>query len=42
MIVLATGAQSLARLMQADRNRPHPGSVHDRPNPKPSGTAGRA
>jgi|GEM_PF-3514026 hypothetical protein len=39
MIVLATGAHSLARLMQADRPRPVP-----RPEtpPKPPRTAGRA
>jgi hypothetical protein len=38
MIVLATGAQSLARLMQADRDRPRP----DTPPPKPPGIADRA
>jgi hypothetical protein len=37
MIVLATGAQSLARLMQADRHRPRPETP-----PKPPRTAGRA
>jgi len=39
MIVLATGAHSLARLMQADR--PRPGPRPDAP-PKPPRTAGRA
>ena len=38
MIVLATGAHSLARLMQADRPRPGPRAD---PPPKPPCTAGR-
>ncbi len=41
MIVLATGAHSLARLMQADRARPRPGPRAATP-PKPPGAAGRA
>ncbi|WP_409688769.1 hypothetical protein [Brevundimonas sp.] len=40
MIVLATGAHSLARLMQADRPRPAPRT--DAPPPKPPRTTGRA
>jgi hypothetical protein len=41
MIVLATGAQSLARLMQADRERPPPSACPDAPK-SPTGGAGSA
>ena len=42
MIVLATGAHSLARLMQADRERFPSGPRPDAPPKPPTGTAGSA
>ena len=42
MIVLATGAHSLARLMQSDRDRLQSGPRPDAPPKPPIGTAGIA
>ena len=42
MIVLATGAPSLARLMQADRERLPSSPRPDAPPKPPTGTAGSA